>query len=375
MFGIAAHIDAGKTTACEAILHASGALRRSRMGRVDSGDTALDFLPAERERGITISAACATLQWRGHRIFLVDSPGHLDFTFEVERALRVMDAVVVLIDAVAGVQAQTETVWRQADRAALPRLLVVNKMDREGARLYEVLQEAQKQFGVVAPLVQMPLYDGGGKFVGVMDLVSMRAREGEIIPGEMLNDAVMERAGREREALVEAAADVDDDIMALFLDEQYVPADVLRKALRAACARRELVPVLCAAALKDVGVREVMDAAVDYLPAPSDRAPLSAVSNGDETVSIVSSPHAPFLAQAFKVTHDDHKGRLVFFRVFSGTLQDRKHPIWNCNKQMKERSSKWLQVLADEYEEKESLECGDVFAMVRPNQSPSHFQI
>lgn len=364
VFGIAAHIDAGKTTTCEAILYASGALGRSRMGRVDTGDTALDFLPAERERGITISAACATLEWRQHRVFLVDSPGHLDFTFEVERALRVMDAVVVLVDAVAGVQAQTETVWRQADRANLPRLLVVNKMDRDGARLNEVIAEVQDRFNVRAPLVQFPVLDANGGFAGVIDLVSLQASDNAPEAMAALQDAdVMGCVKRAREALIEAVADVDDNMMGHFIEEKPIPPDMLREALRNACAKRILVPVVCAAALKDVGVREVMDAAVDYLPAPSDRVPLKAKGENG-SIDVQNTPDGPFVAQAFKVMHHEHKGRLVFLRAFSGSLEERKHGIWNCNKQVKERPSKWLQVLADEYREKDRIECGDVFAMV-----------
>ena len=360
VFGIAAHIDAGKTTTCEAILHASGTLGRTRMGRVDRGDTALDFLPAERERGITIQSASATFNWRDHQVFLVDSPGHLDFSFEVERALRVMDSVVVLVDAVAGVQPQTEAVWRQANRANLPRLLVVNKMDRTGARLEEVVDECGKHFGVCAPMLQYPLTKADGEFVGVLDLVTMQVR-----PSEGQADVQMEEfmldAQLAREKLVEAVADFDENVMSLFLEEMPVSADVLRDAIRAACGRRDIVPVLCAAALKNVGVCEIMDAVVDYLPSPCER---PEVQDKSCTVRVANTPDAPFIAQAFKVTHDGHRGRLVHLRAFSGVLENRKSALWNCNKQMKERPSKWLHMLADDFYEQDRIECGDVFAMV-----------
>lgn len=362
VFGVAAHIDAGKTTACEAILHSAGALTRSRMGRVDAGDTLLDYLPAERARGITISAASAAFAWGPQQVFLVDSPGHLDFTFEVERALAVMDAVVVLVCAVAGVQPQTETVWRQADGAALPRLLVVNKCDREGARGEEVVGEVRGRFGVRAPVMQMAI-GGEGGFRGVVDLVEMRVRDGEDVGGEV-GAAEMERARVLRQELVECVADVDDGVMELWMDERPVPADVLRAAVRAACARREIVPVFYAAALKDVGVREVMDAAVEYLPSPAERPAIKAVDEKGGTLQIAPVADGALLAQAFKVTHDRHRGRLVHFRAFAGAMTDRKLPLWNCNKEVKERPSKWLRVLADEFQEVEHIECGDVFAMV-----------
>lgn len=365
VFGIAAHIDAGKTTTSEAILHASGSLRRARMGRVDRGDTALDFLPAERERGITIQSAAATFDWGDHRIFLVDSPGHLDFTFEVERALRVMDAVVVVIDAVAGVQPQTETVWRQADRAELPRLLLVNKMDRDGARLDEVVEEIQAHFGVRAPLVQYPLHGDDGTFLGVFDLITLEVRSGELLPPEICLKSLMVRAQSSRDALVEAVADVDDNVMSLFLEEKPITPEILSESIRKACAQRKLVPVLCAAALKDLGVRELMDGVVGFLPSPSEKEePLRAQTADGRQLEIENNHEGMFVAQAFKVTHDGHRGRLVHFRAFSGTLDNKKLAIWNCNKQKKERPSKWLHMLADTFTEQERIECGDVFAMV-----------
>lgn len=369
VFGVAAHIDAGKTTTCEAILHAAGALSRARMGRVDAGDTMLDYLPAERARGITISAASAAFVWGGHQIFLVDSPGHLDFTFEVERALAVMDAVVVLVDAVAGVQAQTETVWRQADRAGLARMLVVNKCDRDGARVVKVVAEARARFGVRAPVMQMAVgYPGG--FEGVLDLVSMQMRAGEANGAAKLDERQMDTAREMRSELVECVAEVDDGVMQLWMDEHPVPPDVLRAAVRSAVARRELVPVFCAAALKDVGVREVMDAAVEYLPSPAERSPVTGTDDRGKRVEVSADAGGDvFVAQAFKVTHDRHRGRLVHFRAFAGALEDRKLPVWNVNTETKERPSKWLRVLADEFEEVGRVECGDVFAMVRSSLS------
>lgn len=360
VFGIAAHIDAGKTTTCEAILHASGTLGRSRMGRVDRGDTALDFLPAERERGITIQSASAKFLWRNHQVFLVDSPGHLDFSFEVERALRVMDSVVILVDAVAGVQPQTEAVWQQANRANLPRLMVVNKMDREGSRLDSVIDECAKHFGVRAPLIQLPLTNIDGTFVGVLDLVTLKLTSSQD-RADLCIEKFMSAANQARDKLIEVIADVDDTVMGLYLDEATVSAEVLRDAIRAACRRREIVPVLCSAALKNVGVHEIMDAVVDYLPSPCER---GEVCDKFGRTKVLNSTKAPFIAQAFKVTHDKHRGRLVHLRAFSGVLEDRKHPLWNSNKQMKERPSKWLHMLADDFTEQDRIECGDVFAMV-----------
>lgn len=353
------------------------------MGNVDVGDTAMDFLPAERERGITITAAAICFSWRNHEIFLVDSPGHLDFTFEVERALRVMDGVVVLLDAVAGVQPQTETVWRQADTNGLPRLIFINKMDREGADFEHTMTAIRHFFNVTPVITHIPIFDDSGTFVGIYNVLERfrssaspptyafvgksSNREDFELSYEDLSEKQMSRVDSAAELLVETCADINDDIMDAWVAGNPVGRDLIQNAIREACIRRSLVPVLCGSSLKEIGVQSLLDSILSFLPSPLERAPFEAstVADGTDT-HILASDHenAPFLAYAFKVIHDKHRGRMVLLRALSGRLETRP-PFLNTTTGKKEQPTRLLRILADKYEEVESVETGDIFAAVR----------
>lgn len=377
MLGAIAHINSGKTTTSEAMLYAAGALRR--MGNVDVGDTALDFLPAERERGITINAAAICFDWRNHEIFLVDSPGHLDFTYEVERALKVMDGVIVLLDAVSGVQPQTETVWRQADSNGLARVVFVNKMDREGADFQKTVASIKQYFTSSPIVVQVPIFDEKSrKFCGVYDLLERfgdPSGKGGLLAKDPLGDDVtdsFDNLSAEQQAhvqnsvetLVETVAGVNDDVMALWLDGIAIPQNVMLSALRQACIEGTLVPVLCGSSLRGIGVEPLMDSVIKYLPSPLERSPVKALSKDGREVTVPASGRSPFLAYAFKVTHDKHRGRMVHLRAFSGALEEFRRPFLNTTKAKKELPTKLLRVLADKYVEIDGIATGDIFAAV-----------
>ena len=303
--GIIAHIDAGKTTTTERILYYTG--KTHRMGNVDEGTTVTDWMDQERERGITITAAAVTCVWRGHQINIVDTPGHIDFTAEVQRSLRVLDGGVVIFDAVAGVEPQSETVWRQADRFGVPRICFVNKMDRVGANFQRTVDMIRERLGAEPAVIQLPL----GKesdFEGVIDLLEERAwvfppeelgarREEVPIPASM-----MEEVRRQREWLIEQIAEVDEEVLYLYLDEEECPPDVLRAALRRATIAGTLVPVLCGSALRNKGIQPLLDAVVDYLPSPLDIPPIVGVNPyTDKEEARRPDPQGPLAALAFKI--------------------------------------------------------------------------
>lgn len=375
VLGAIAHINSGKTTTSEAMLYAAGALRR--MGNVDVGDTTMDFLPSERERGITINAAAISFSWRNHQFFLVDSPGHLDFTYEVERALKVMDGVIVLLDAVSGVQAQTETVWRQADSNKLARIVFVNKMDRDGADFDRTVMTIRQHFLANPVVTQVPLYDESlGKFSGVYDLLDQFSDDLDDGDHTFENDTLHSLSSEQQrvvskavERLVEQVAGVSDEVMSLWLEGVHVPRRLLVKALRRACIEGELVPVVCGSSLKGIGVESLMDSVIKYLPSPIERSPVRALSVGSTEISVQMSTSSPFLAYAFKVTHDKHRGRMVHLRAFSGSLSELRQPFLNTTKKEKELPTKLLRVLADKFEEVKSVSAGDIFAAVRLRRS------
>lgn len=378
VLGAIAHINSGKTTTSEAMLYTAGALRR--MGNVDVGDTALDYLPAERERGITINAAAISFKWKDHEIFLVDSPGHLDFTFEVERALKVMDGVIVLLDAVSGVQPQTETVWRQADSNALPRVVYVNKMDRDGANFEKTVSSITRYFKSTPCVIQYPVFHHPSKiFLGVFDLLTLfkdsstqngffyKDPAGVDVSGS-LNDLAEEQQSAIRkaaDALVEAVSDVDEHVMSLWLEDKPISRCVLEAAVRQACIQGKLVPILCGSSLRGIGVEPLLDSVVRYLPSPGERSPVKALSKDGREIVVPISSTSPFLAYAFKVSHDKHRGRLVHFRAFCGSLEKCRGPFLNTTKGKKETPTKLLRVLADKYEEMDTISSGDIFAAVR----------
>ena len=321
--GIVAHIDAGKTTVTERFLHHSGKIHR--VGEVHDGETQMDWMPEERERGITITAAATTFEWKKHEIHLIDTPGHVDFTMEVERSLRVLDGAVIVFCGVGGVEPQSETVWRQADKFHVPRVAFVNKMDRVGADFQGVVAQIREKLGAPAIPVQLPL-GVEETFEGVVDLVQMQAIRfhddiaSRGVAGPIPDDeAEAARAARER--LIETLADADDGIAEAYLEERNPDERQVRRALRKACIERTVVPVLCGAALRNKGVRRLLDAVVDYLPSPAELPPVRGVDPRDphRVLERPPSDRAPLAALAFKVAMDEGR-KVVFLRVFSGTI-------------------------------------------------------
>ena len=365
--GIMAHIDAGKTTTTERILFYTGV--NYKMGEVHDGAATMDWMEQEQERGITITSAATTCSWKDHRINIIDTPGHVDFTIEVERSLRVLDGAIGVFCGVGGVEPQSETVWRQADKYQVPRIAFVNKMDRVGADFERVVGMIGERLGANAVPLQLPI-GAEDQFGGVVDLLEQRAvvwdddslgADFELgdVPEE-LSAAVA--AGRE--AVVEAVADIDDDIAARYLDGEEIPADDLRKALREATLRLQLVPVLCGSAFKNKGVQPLLDAIVDYLPSPLDVPPVEGVhpKSGD-AVQRKADDNDPFSALVFKLMNDKHVGHLTYLRVYSGRAQTGQQLI-NASTGRKERLGRLLRMHANKREEIEDVSAGDIAAVV-----------
>jgi elongation factor G len=364
--GIIAHIDAGKTTTTERILFYTG--RTHRMGNVDDGTTVTDWMEQERERGITITAAAVTCFWRDCQINIVDTPGHIDFTAEVQRSLRVLDGGVVVFDAVAGVEPQSETVWRQADRYHVPRICFVNKMDRLGADFWHTVDMIREQLAANPVAIQVPI-GAEDHFRGLVDLLTMQAivyaddlgthQELGEIPNEIL-PLVREK----RDELLERVAECDDEIMLKYLEGDEISADALRRALRGATLRGALVPVLCGSALRNKGVQPVLDAVVDYLPSPIEVPPMVGINPRTDTEwKCYADETKPFAALAFKVVADPYVGRLVYIRVYSGRLNAGSQ-VLNSVKGRKERIGKLLRMYANRREELPRIEAGDIAAAV-----------
>lgn len=370
--GIIAHIDAGKTTTTERILFYSG--RTHRMGEVHEGTAVTDWMAQERERGITITAAAITTLWRHSltgeecQINIIDTPGHIDFTAEVQRSLRVLDGGVVVFDAVAGVEPQTETVWRQADSYGVPRICFVNKMDRLGANLERTVNMMAERLGANPVVVQWPVGQEE-TYQGTVDLVTMDAwlftDELGAAPARVpIPDAVRPAALAAREAMLEKLADVDDEIMALFLDGADIPPSRLQHALRTAILNNQVVPVLCGTALRNKGVQPLLDAIISYLPSPQDVPSVLGVNPADgAAMEVGSSPHEPLAALVFKVVTDPYVGRLSYIRVYSGSLQIGA-TVFNARRKQKERVSRLMQMYADKREEIKTCAAGDIAAIV-----------
>ncbi|MCR4407371.1 MAG: elongation factor G [Anaerolineae bacterium] len=367
--GIIAHIDAGKTTTTERVLYYTG--RTHRLGSVDEGTTVTDFMPQERERGITIQAAAITCEWRDHQINLIDTPGHIDFTAEVQRSLRVLDGGVVVFDGVAGVEPQSETVWRQADRFGVPRICFVNKMDRTGADFWRTIDSIAERLGANPAAVQMPI-GVESNFRGVVDLVEMQAviyndgdgtdREVTEIPAELVAEAT-----RHRERLIEQLADFDDEIAMLYLEGEEIPAGLLRAALRRATLAGALVPVLTGSALRNKGVQLLLDAVVDYLPSPLDVPPAQGeVPETGEQIACSADMSLPVAALVFKIATDPYVGRLAYFRVYSGAIR-RGQTVINGQTGQKERIGRLVRMHADHREEVEEIRAGDIGAVLGLN--------
>ncbi len=363
--GIIAHIDAGKTTVTERILYYTGLTHR--LGSVDEGTTVTDFMPQERERGITIQSAAITTAWRGHQINLIDTPGHIDFTAEVQRSLRVLDGGVVVLDGVAGVEPQSETVWRQADRYQVPRLCFVNKMDRPGADFDRAVASIRKRLGANPIAVQMPI--GQENDLGVVDLIEQKAAlYGNGDPGEPEICDVpapwQAEAARRREAMIEALAELDDGWAERYLaGQEFSPAE-LRAALRRATLEGQAVPVLCGSALRNKGVQWLLDAVVDYLPSPLDRPPVAGrdPETGEE-VPCPADPEAPTVALVFKIGTDPYMGRLAYLRVYSGTVR-RGEALLNAAGGQRERIGRLVRMHANRREEVDEIRAGDIGAVL-----------
>jgi elongation factor G len=365
--GIAAHIDAGKTTLTERILYYTG--RVYRPGEVDEGSATMDWMDQERERGITITSAATSCEWRDHIIHIIDTPGHVDFTIEVERSLRVLDGVVVVFCGVGGVEPQSETVWRQADRYRVPRIAFVNKMDRVGADFDRVIDMMQQNLGTVAVPIEMPM-GSGREFAGVIDLVEMKAyvyddetlgMEYSVadIPPEYLDEARLRR-----ERLIEAVIDYDDGLLARYLDGKEIGEDAIRKAMRKATLTSKVTPVLCGAALRNKGVQKVLDAVVEYLPSPVDIPPMEGINprNGKAETRRPSDDE-PFSALAFKIMSDPFVGRLTYLRVYSGKIAS-GGGAYNAVRNTRERVAKLLLMHANKREELDWAFAGDIVAAV-----------
>ncbi|GAB4269878.1 MULTISPECIES: elongation factor G [Deferrisoma] len=365
--GIAAHIDAGKTTTTERILYYTGVSHR--LGEVHEGTAVMDWMEQEQERGITITAAATTCFWLGHRINIIDTPGHVDFTIEVERSLRVLDGVVAVFCAVGGVEPQSETVWRQADRYRVPRIAFVNKMDRPGADFGRVVRELRERLGANPIPVQIPLGREEG-FRGVVDLVGWRARIwddeslGERYEDLPIPEEVLPEARRMRERMLEALADVDEGILSAYVGGGELGEEVIRAALRRACVGLKGVPVLCGAAFRNKGIQLLLDAIVEYLPSPVDVPPYegSDPRTGERVVRRASDDE-PFAALAFKVMTDPYVGQLTFFRVYSGQMRAGGY-VYNPRLGKKERIGRILEMHANERREIDGVAAGDIAAAV-----------
>jgi elongation factor G len=364
--GIMAHIDAGKTTTTERILYYTG--RTHRMGEVHEGAAVMDWMAQEQERGITITSAATTCFWRDHRINIIDTPGHVDFTVEVERSLRVLDGAVAVFDSVAGVEPQSETVWRQADRYGVPRIAYVNKMDRIGADFGKAVQTMVDRLGANAVPIQLPIGQEA-EFQGIVDLLGMKAivykddlgMEFDVvdIPDDMAAEA---EAARER--LIEALADHDDELAEAYLEGEELDKDRVVAALRAAVLDISITPVLCGSSFKNKGVQPLLNAVVDLLPSPLDVRPaLGVVPGTEEEVQRAADPNAPFAALAFKVMSDPYVGRLTYMRVYSGTLKSGASVV-NATKDRKERVGRLLMMHANHREDVDEVAAGDIVAAV-----------
>jgi elongation factor G len=362
--GIIAHIDAGKTTVTERILFYTG--RTYKVGAVDEGTAVMDWMQQERERGITITAAATTCHWREHRINIIDTPGHVDFTAEVERSLRVLDGGVVVLDAVAGVEAQSETVWRQADRYGVPRICFINKMDRVGADFHHTVNMIEERLRAKAVPIQLP-WGKESQFQGVIDLVDGKAwrlsEDANVAPAELpIPEDEKEEVAKYRQALIERLAENDDQLMLLYVEGGDIPGEQVKVAIRRLTLANRIVPVLCGSALRNRGIQPLLDAIVDYLPSPSDVPPVHVIDLKTGEVDVrQASDDAPFSALSFKVVADPFMGRLVYFRVYSGKVKAGMQ-VLNSSKGHKERLGRLILMHANRREEIEEADTGSIAA-------------
>ena len=363
--GIMAHIDAGKTTTTERILYHTGKIHK--IGETHDGASTMDWMEQEQERGITITSAATTAFWNNHRVNIIDTPGHVDFTVEVQRSLRVLDGAVTVIDAQAGVEPQTETVWRQATEYLVPRIVFVNKMDKTGADFMYSVDTLHKRLGANAHPIQLPI-GAEDEFEGVIDLVEMRACifDGQAdenykvveIPAHLREEAEIQRV-----SLIEALCDFDEELTMKYLEGEEITVEEIKNAIRTATLKVEFYPVICGTAFKNKGVKLMLDAVIDYLPAPTDVAAIKGHDEEGNEIEIESSDEGEFAALAFKVMTDPYVGRLTFFRVYSGVLQSGSY-ITNSTKGKKERVGRILQMHSNNREEIKEVYAGDIAAAV-----------
>ena len=366
--GIAAHIDAGKTTTTERILYYTG--RTHKLGEVHEGTAIMDWMEQEQERGITITSAATTCEWREIQINIIDTPGHVDFTAEVERSLRVLDGAVAVFDAVAGVQPQSETVWRQADKYDVPRLCFINKMDRVGADFYHSVDTIVNRLKCRPLPIQLPI-GAEDQFKGIIDLVEMKAviwRDetlGSEYDTEPIPDDMLEKAKEYREKMIEVISEFDDKLFEKFIEGHGVSNDEIRAGIRKATIALKIFPVICGTAFKNKGVQTMLDAVVDYLPSPLDVPPIKGVDVADPDKVLVrhASDAEPFAALVFKIMTDPYVGQLAFFRVYSGTLKS-GDSVFNVAKARKERIGRLLRMHANKREEIQEILAGDICAAV-----------
>ena len=361
--GIMAHIDAGKTTTTERMLYFTGKVHR--IGEVHDGAATMDYMVQEQERGITITSAATTCIWKGHRINIIDTPGHVDFTVEVERSLRVLDGAVGVFCSVGGVQPQSETVWRQADRYGVPRIAFINKMDRVGADFYRGVNMIRERLDANPIPVQIPI-GAEDSFNGIIDLLTMTAYfyEGENMTEGEIPAEYQDKAEEMREEMLESLADFDDELMEIVLEGEEPTVEQIKKVIREATIAVKMTPVFCGSAFKNKGVRLLLDGVVDYLPSPIDVPAIGGWDPDTEEDTVrESSDEEPFSALAFKIVTDPYVGRLTFFRVYSGTLKSGSY-VYNSSKDKKERMGRLLQMHADKREDIDECYSGDILAAV-----------
>lgn len=365
--GIMAHIDAGKTTTTERILFYTGKLHR--IGEVHDGAATMDWMEQEKERGITITSAATTCHWNEHQINIIDTPGHVDFTVEVERSLRVLDGAVALFCAVGGVEPQSETVWRQADKYGVPRIAFINKMDRTGADFYHAIEMMKERLGANAIPINLPIGEGD-MFVGVIDLIEFNARMfheeafGSTFEDLPIPHDLLEVATKYRTLMLEAVSDVDDTLLEKYLEGKEISAEEIRTVLRRATIELKIIPVLCGSAFKNKGVQKLLDSVVDFLPSPVDSPDIEAHHIGlNDVVKRKISEDEKFTALAFKIMNDPYVGKLTFFRVYAGSLKSGSY-IYNSVSGKKERISRLLQMHANHREEISEVRAGDIAAAV-----------
>jgi len=365
-FGIMAHIDAGKTTTSERILYYTG--KNYKIGETHDGSATMDWMAQEQERGITITSAATTCFWKGCRLNIIDTPGHVDFTVEVERSLRVLDGAVTVLCAKGGVEPQTETVWRQADEYKVPRMIYVNKMDIMGADFYRVLEMIDDRLKCNAVPIQLPI-GSEAFFKGNVDLVTMKANVfyddmGKDVRTEEIPEDMVALAEEYREKLMDAVSSFDDDVAMLYLEGEEVPVEMIKAVIRKATLANEMVPVVCGTSYKNKGVQQVLDAVVDYMPSPLDKKGIKGINPDTEEEDFrPAADEAPFSALAFKIATDPYVGKLCYFRVYSGVLE-KGTTVLNCTKGTKERMGRILQMHANHREDLDIVYAGDIAAVV-----------